>query len=64
MCIRDSTYSALKVGKYLENLDIRWIEEPVLPENKEGYKKLRQNLSIAIAGGECEYTRYGFRRCV
>jgi len=33
----------------------------VPPEDKEGYKRVRNALKIPIAGGECEYTRYGFR---
>lgn len=56
-----NTYSALRMGKLLEEYDIRWYEEPVLPENKEGYRNLRKALNIAIAGGECEYTKYGFK---
>jgi D-galactarolactone cycloisomerase len=53
--------SALRMGKGLEAYGVRWFEEPVPPEDREGYRLLRRSLSIAIAGGECEYTRYGFR---
>jgi D-galactarolactone cycloisomerase len=52
--------SALKMGKALEALDYHWFEEPVLPEDLEGHAALRRQLSIAIATGECEFTRYGF----
>lgn len=53
--------SALKIGCYLEEIGCLWMEEPVTPEDHEGYIRLRDKLSIPIAGGECEYTRYGFR---
>lgn len=53
-------HSALRMGKALEALDFHWFEEPVPPEDLDGHAALRQKLSIAIATGECEYTRYGF----
>ncbi|MDO6738670.1 mandelate racemase/muconate lactonizing enzyme family protein [Wenyingzhuangia sp. 2_MG-2023] len=49
---------ALKVEKY----SISWFEEPVSPEDYDGYKKLRLRTSIPIAGGECEYLKHGFKR--
>lgn len=52
--------SALKMGKALERLGFHWFEEPVLPEDLDGHAALRRQLTIAIATGECEYTRYGF----
>jgi D-galactarolactone cycloisomerase len=60
---------ALYVGKGLEELDVRWFEEPVAPEDLAGYRELRQKLTVPIAGGECEFTRWGWRellagRCV
>jgi len=51
----------ISFGRVLEKYNIGWIEEPVPPEDKEGYKRVRNALKIPIAGGECEYTRYGFR---
>ncbi len=55
-------YSALRMGRILEQHDVLWFEEPVVPEDLDGYRRLRQSLDIAIAGGECEFMRYGFRR--
>ena len=51
----------ISFGRVLEKYNIGWVEEPVPPEDKEGYKRVRNALKIPIAGGECEYTRYGFR---
>ena len=52
---------ALKLGRALEEYDLRWYEEPVVPEDVQGYAELRSKLSIPIAGGENEHTLYGFR---
>jgi len=33
----------------------------VLPEDVDGYLDVKAALNMAVAGGECEYTRFGFR---
>lgn len=55
------TLAAIKLGRMIEQHDIGWVEEPVPPEDIAGYRAVRAALSIPIAGGECEYTRLGFR---
>jgi len=52
---------ALYVGRALEELDAYWFEEPVAPEDLDGYRELRSQLKINIAGGEAEFTRWGWR---
>ena len=52
---------ALYVGRALEELDTYWFEEPVAPEDLDGYRELRSQLKINIAGGEAEFTRWGWR---
>ncbi|MBI4551139.1 MAG: mandelate racemase/muconate lactonizing enzyme family protein [Candidatus Latescibacteria bacterium] len=52
---------ALEAGKKLEPYDLHWLEEPVPPEYLEDYHRLRQTLTMKIAGGEAEYTRWGFK---
>ncbi|WP_328912258.1 MULTISPECIES: enolase C-terminal domain-like protein [unclassified Streptomyces] len=42
----------------------RWIEEPVMADRVDSYKRIRQRISIPVAGGEHEYTRWGLRRFV
>ncbi len=61
--------NAIKVGKRLEEFDIFWFEEPVPPEDKNGYIEVKNNINIPIAGGEAEFTRYGIKdlinkRCI
>ena len=58
---------ATRLLPLLEPFRLRWIEEPVSPDDVEGYarvKDLANHLGILIAGGEHEYTRYGMRRLV
>jgi len=64
-----SLSEALSFARQIEELDIGFFEEPVSPEDYEGYRELRQRISIPVAGGECEYLLAGFRqllsrRCV
>jgi D-galactarolactone cycloisomerase len=53
--------AALKVCRALEPLGIEWFEEPIVPEELEGFRQLRARTSIPIATGEAEFTRWGFR---
>jgi L-alanine-DL-glutamate epimerase-like enolase superfamily enzyme len=45
----------------LEPFHLRWLEEPVIPDDVRGYAELRSYRRIPIAGGEHEFTIYGFR---
>ena len=51
---------ALRLGYVLDEYDMRWYEEPVVPEDIDGYVELRSKLRTPIAGGENEHTLYGF----
>lgn len=53
--------TAMQVGKKLEEAEVYWFEEPLTPDNLDGYRRLSSALSIPIAAGETEFTRYGFR---
>jgi D-galactarolactone cycloisomerase len=53
--------AAIRLGRMIESHDIGWFEEPVPPEDVAGYSAVKAALSIPIAGGECEFTRFGFR---
>jgi D-galactarolactone cycloisomerase len=53
--------SAVRLGRALGDLDIGWFEEPVPPEDLDGYADVRRRQPIPVAGGECEFTRFGFR---
>ncbi|MBU2899795.1 mandelate racemase/muconate lactonizing enzyme family protein [Maribacter dokdonensis] len=53
---------SVKLAQQVEKFDISWFEEPVSPEDYEGYRRLRESTTIPIAGGECEYLKFGFKR--
>jgi D-galactarolactone cycloisomerase len=55
------TADAFAVGRALERLGIHWFEEPVAPEDLDGYRELRAGLSVNVSGGEAEFTRWGWR---
>jgi len=54
-------HSAIELGEKMEKYDISWFEEPVFPENFTGYKRIADAINIPLAGGECEFTRWGFQ---
>lgn len=56
-----TTSDALYVGHGLEELEAYWFEEPVAPEDLDGYRELRAQLKINISGGEAEFNRWGWR---
>jgi D-galactarolactone cycloisomerase len=55
---------AIRLARAMEPYDVYWFEEPVPPEDLDGYIEVKRNSKILIAGGECEYTRYGFRELI
>jgi len=45
----------------VEPLGVRWVEEPLLPDDYHGYEQLgRIDSPVSIATGEHEFTRWGF----
>jgi L-rhamnonate dehydratase len=59
----DVEYS-VEMTKRLEKYHLTWVEEPLLPDDFEGYKYLRSKVGVPIAAGEHEYTRFGFRELI
>ncbi len=57
-----SLLEATELSRLIEPYNISWFEEPVSPEFYHHYNSLRNKTSIPIAGGECEYLRYGFQQ--
>lgn len=56
----DARY-AIEMIRRVEDLDLSWVEEPVMPDDLEGYERVRAAVRTPIAGGEHEFTRWGFR---
>lgn len=56
-----TTSDAFYMGRALEELDAYWFEEPIAPEDLDGYRELRAGLKVSISGGEAEFNRWGWR---
>jgi L-rhamnonate dehydratase len=54
---------ATRLAHALSEVDLWWIEEPLLPDDYAGYAELRSKLPtpMLLATGEHEATRWGFR---
>ena len=52
---------AKKMARRLEKYDLAWLEEPVIPDDIDGYAEIRESTSVPISGGEHEFTRWGHR---
>jgi L-alanine-DL-glutamate epimerase-like enolase superfamily enzyme len=56
--------TAIAVGRALEASDIAWLEEPVPPDDLEGYRRVRRGQAIPVAAGESEFGVFGFRELI
>jgi D-galactarolactone cycloisomerase len=52
---------AIELGRAIANLDIGWFEEPVVPDELNSYCEVRAGQPVPVAGGETDFTRWGFR---
>ena len=53
---------AKRMMRLIDNENLRWLEEPVIADDIDGYAELRASCRTPISGGEHEYTLYGFRQ--
>ena len=51
---------ALRTAHMLAEYNIYWFEEPLKPDDQEGYVLLRQNAPVPVAGGEVMSRRQSF----
>ncbi len=59
-----NAYTAIEVGRAIEPHQIAWFEEPVPPEDLQGYLQVKARVGIPISGGEVEYTSFGARELI
>ncbi len=52
---------AIMMGRRLDAHDIYWLEEPVVPDDFEGYLRVARALDTRVVGGENHFTRYDLR---
>jgi L-rhamnonate dehydratase len=57
---------AIRMIRMLEDaaMDLKWVEEPVIPDDIDGYAQIRRAVHTPISGGEHEFTRYGYRELI
>jgi L-alanine-DL-glutamate epimerase-like enolase superfamily enzyme len=57
---------AIRMIRMLEDagMNLQWVEEPVIPEDIDGYAEIRRAVDTPISGGEHEFTRYGYRELI
>lgn len=55
---------AVEMARRLRDYRIAWIEEPVLPDDLGGYRRIRDNVDCMVTGGEHVYTLRGFERLI
>jgi len=55
---------AIQLSREMERYKVYWFEEPLPPEDIDGYVEIKAKSSIPIAGGKNEFTRYGFRELI
>lgn len=53
--------TAIKVCHEIARYDLAFIEEPVFPDDIDGYELIRRSQPIPLAGGESEFGIFGFR---
>jgi D-galactarolactone cycloisomerase len=53
--------TAIRFGQAIAEFDIAWYEEPLSPMDLDGLEIVRAATGLAIATGENEYTRWGFK---
>jgi len=46
---------ATQVGEALAALDYWWFEEPIVPEDIDGYRRLRERTRVRLAAGESDF---------
>lgn len=55
---------ALRAAERLAPFDLVWLEEPILYDDLEGYRKLAQRSPVPIAAGEGQYGLASYQRLV
>lgn len=59
-----SVEDAIEVGKSLEGCDLLWFEEPANIDDIDGYRRIREEVSMPVAGGELLRGKSAFARLI
>ncbi len=53
--------TAVRIGRALEDFDILWFEEPLIPDSLEAMSELKRRVRVPLSFGERLYSRWQFR---
>ena len=56
--------TSLRVADAIASYDVAWLEEPIQPDDLDGYAILAERSPVPIAGGEHEYLADGFKTLI
>ncbi len=59
----DPIYAA-ELAERIEEFRPRWLEECVMPDRIDSYRRVKDTTRIPLSGAEHEYTRWGFKRFI
>ncbi|HEX4409649.1 MAG TPA: mandelate racemase/muconate lactonizing enzyme family protein [Xanthobacteraceae bacterium] len=51
----------IQMGRKFQDYDVYWLEEPVVPDDFEGYLRIAEALDLRIVGGETHFTRFDLK---
>ncbi len=55
---------AVELADRIAEFSPRWLEECVMPDRIDSYRRVKERTQIPLSGAEHEYTRWGFKRFI
>jgi L-rhamnonate dehydratase len=55
---------AVELAERIVEYRPRWLEECVMPDRIDSYRRIKERTQIPLSGAEHEYTRWGFKRFI
>jgi galactonate dehydratase len=55
---------ATQVCRALEQYHLMWVEDPIAPDNLDGFRRIRDHSSVTLAAGERQATIFGERELI
>ena len=62
--MRWSVEHAIRAAREFQKHNVYWLEEPTIPEDFEGHRRVQQEGALAVASGENLHTIYEFQKLI
>ncbi len=62
--MRWSVEDAIKAARQFSDFDVYWLEEPTLPEDFDGHRRIQTEGGLPVASGENLHTIYEFQKLI